>query len=395
MQEEPSVELQSSEQAVRAYQFSTHSVHAFKLKPRAAFACSLEGMGGQTVVAYGMDGTMQFWDPITQLLDLSLGKSELRMDYPEHVAQLSPSLLAVVPGTRSNNESGGRRGNDDVAAASVTFVNKRMSSQQGFLQMEPVQPWAESPHEGPISVVEGMLGCSRQCSERALMLSGGAKDKKVYLWSVDLIGGRVAKAVHTQQMRAFHTSRVTALRYEPSRGYVISGAESGRISINDVETGKLVMDTAKNTVRSVIGSLVASPVNCNIIMASCASTSDQLKLFDLRQRDMSIRPALVLGNETARTQSRYIRPAWHPDGCLVVCPVHRSSQSSSEAAASDGMVAIWDTRYARCDGEAPQTYHPHKAPVWSAEFVEPKLPGLSMMVTTGGDHNIGFTSFRA
>ncbi|KAJ1963811.1 hypothetical protein GGI12_001826 [Dipsacomyces acuminosporus] len=388
--EQSTPELRSVDRATRPYQFRTYSANEFRRKPRAAFTCSFEGIDSQTIVAYGLDGTLQFWDPVTQRLDLSLDKNELNMEYAEHVAQISPSLLAAVPAKRGSSEGGGRYAGGNSAAPAVVFINKTPSSRRSSLQVGPVQPWAYSPHEGPISVVEGMPECMHRRQSRAFMLSGGVKDKKVYLWSVDTARSEVAKAEVARQMRGFHTSRITALCYEPNRDFVLSGSESGRISINDAECGKLIMETEKHALRSVIGSLVVSPKNSNIVMASCAAISGQLRFFDLRQNMKSIKPSLVLGTQTASTQSRYIRPAWHPEGCLVVCPVHKSIQLSSE----EGAVAIWDTRYSKCAMEAPQIYRPHKGPVWSVDFADHSATGMSMMVTTGGDHNIAFTSFR-
>ncbi|KAJ2373174.1 hypothetical protein H4S02_008952, partial [Coemansia sp. RSA 2611] len=135
--------------------------------------------------------------------------------------------------------------------------------------------------------------------------------------------------------------------------------------------------------------LAVCPTDSNLVLASMGTTKDQLRLFDIREKLSIQRPALVLGQQRERTQSRYIRPAWHPNGNLIFYPFLRGSSEMS----SDGMVAIWDVRYRRCADDAPQVYHPHKAGVWSVSFVESRNAGQQTMVTVGNDHCIGFTEF--
>ncbi|KAJ2541224.1 hypothetical protein EV175_006162, partial [Coemansia sp. RSA 1933] len=73
----------SEEVPKRAFQFSTQSFKAFQLKPRAAMVCTFDGIAGQTAVAYGFDGTVQFWDPSTRTQFLSIERNTLQMDLIE------------------------------------------------------------------------------------------------------------------------------------------------------------------------------------------------------------------------------------------------------------------------------------------------------------------------
>ncbi|KAJ1813792.1 hypothetical protein LPJ75_003041, partial [Coemansia sp. RSA 2598] len=184
-------------------------------------------------------------------------------------------------------------------------------------------------------------------------------------------------------------SRISALCHASWRDHVITATCTGRVYANDVQSGRLVSELL--SLGCTVGSISPNPANGNLLMMGCGSNSDQIRIFDLRSNMAKEGPALCLGRKTPRTQSEYIRPAWHPSGSLVFCPFHRNQDGD----ASDNLVAIWDTRYAKCDKESPQIFRPHKTPTWSVAFVDSvKSGGAPLMVTAGGDHNIGFTTFK-
>ncbi|KAJ2806708.1 hypothetical protein H4R20_001585 [Coemansia guatemalensis] len=370
------IALKSNPKAVRPFQFNTSLHSAFQRKPRAALICQLEGANYPMAVAYGMDGTVQIWDPCKQRRNQVLTTSELDMDFPEHMTQVTPSLLAAVAGVRSTADSLGGQGR-------LVFLSQRDATRQSNGWFGDSQHWNSTPHKGPLSVVEGMSGQSTH--DRGMLLTGGLRDHNVFVWSLEMDGARVAAATTTRQLRTHHSSRIGALCFEHNRGCVLSGSDSGRIGWNDTETGKdLGGYMPQSRPSNAVGNIAACPTNPNIMLISYAATDRQLRVVDLRQRLAFAYPVLSLGQHRERTQSRYIRPAWHPDSGLIFYPIHQGSSDTS----SDGTVAIWDTRYASCSETAPQMCQLHRQAVWSVGFSE------NTMVSVSGDYNIGFTNFR-
>ncbi|KAJ1896308.1 hypothetical protein LPJ66_004074, partial [Kickxella alabastrina] len=375
--------IMSRESAVRPYQFATTLHPAFKLKPREAFPCSFEGLSQQMVVAYGMDRSVMFWNPQTRMLEKKLGEDQLEMDFVEHMAQLSPSLLALVSGMRKPAIT-------DFPAGKISLLALARQPHQGSLNIRPVQRWCDdSPHDSPVSVVQGLPGADTGHHSRAFMLSGGSNDKSVFLRSLEVTDGHAARTLGSLRMKSNLKSRVSALCYESTRAYVISGSETGRICINDASSGSLVYEH-ETRLNSSVGCISICPTNRNLMMVSCGTSGEQIQVLDVRQCLAKMPPVLVLGKSDAGTYSRYTRPAWHPDGGLVFCPFRRSQLEDS----GGDIVAIWDTRYVRCSQEAGQIYRPHKSAVSSVAFVKPQGNGAPIMVTTCVDHAIGFTDFK-
>ncbi|KAJ2616120.1 hypothetical protein H4S08_000933 [Coemansia sp. RSA 1365] len=370
------IAIKSSDKATRPFQFNTSLYSAFQRKPRAALICQFKDADYPMAVAYGMDGTVQIWDPHQQQRNQMLMTSVLGMDFPEHMTQVTPSLLAAVAGVRSTADSLGGQGR-------LVFLSQHDATQKSNEWLGDAQHWDSSPHKGPISVVEGMAGQSTR--DRSMLLTGGLRDHKVFVWSLEMNCSRVAAVASTRQLRTHHSSRIGALCFEHNRGYVLSGSDSGRIGMNDAETGKdLGGHMPQGRPSSAVGNIVACPANPNLMMISYAATDRQLRIVDLRQRLAFAYPVLALGQHRERTQSRYIRPTWHPDSGLIFYPIHQGSSDTS----SDGTVAIWDTRYAGCSETAPQMNQLHKQAVWSVGFSK------NTMVSVSGDYNIGFTTFR-
>ncbi|KAJ2861027.1 hypothetical protein GGH94_005160 [Coemansia aciculifera] len=374
--------LMASNNAVRAYQFSTRRHKAFQLKPRAAFTCSVGGEAEQKVVAYGMDGAVQIWNPHTQVSEASLTRTDLGIEYLEDMAQISSNILAGVPKVVSGDSRASSMPDIVFIGLSPPLANDRSKAAM------KAQSLVQSPHEGQISVVSGMGYSPQRHSSRAFLLTGGTKDKDVYMWSLETYGARVVKTLATQKMRSGHTTRITALCHEPISNSVIAGAANGRVSVNDVESGKLLMSSGQLS-QCAIGSTTLCPTNTNVLLTSCASKSEQVRIYDLRQGISWAKPAIMLGVKTPRTQSRYSRSAWHPDGGLVMYPFRGGTSESPE----DGLVAIWDTRYAQCDAEEPQLFSPHSDTVWSICFTEAHGSRKPTMVTVSSDHCLGFTTF--
>ncbi|KAJ2056440.1 hypothetical protein GGI17_006187 [Coemansia sp. S146] len=374
--------LMASNSALRAYQFSTRRHKAFQLKPRAAFTCLVGGEAEQKVVAYGMDGAVHIWNPHTQVSEASLTRTDLGIEYLEDMAQISSDILAGVPKVVSADSRAS-------SMPDIVFIGlcPPLANSRSKVAMK-AQPRVQSPHEGQISVVSGMGYSPQRHSSRAFLLTGGTKDKDVYMWSLETYGAHVVKTLATQKMRSGHTTRITALCHEPISNSVIAGAANGRVSVNDVESGKLLMSSGQLS-QCAIGSTTLCPTNTNVLLTSCASKSEQVRIYDLRQGISWAKPAIMLGVKTPRTQSRYSRSAWHPDGGLVMYPFRGGTSESPE----DGLVAIWDTRYAQCDAEEPQLFSPHSDTVWSICFADAQGSRKPTMVTVSSDHCLGFTTF--
>ncbi|KAJ2778561.1 hypothetical protein H4R18_004525 [Coemansia javaensis] len=379
--------LLSCERAARPFQFATTLRTAFRLKPRAVFTCQFEGRDEHTSVAYSLDGTVQLWDPQEKRQIQILETDQLKMDFAECMAQATPSILAAVSGGRT-----GAGPSFDNAGELVFIGQRRLAMRRDSVSLGEVQHWPTPEHDGMASVVEGIMGGRAAGGPgRGMIATGGVRDRKVLVWSLELAGGRVASARVVQRMHTNHGSRLTALCYDPHHARILSGSESGRINANDVETGGMAADGSDDRMQNcVVGSIAMCPTNPHLAMASCGLSDKQYRIIDLRQGQSVLHPALAVGVRAERTLSRYSRPAWHPAGGLIFCPV----KSGSPGAPEDGSVAIWDTRYVNCAEAAPQIYRPHTSAVWSVSFAGSDGAGRTTMVTVCGDHNIGFTQFR-
>ncbi|KAI9500758.1 hypothetical protein GGI25_003951 [Coemansia spiralis] len=386
--------LLSSARPLQPFQFKTTLRRAFQLKPRAATICTFHDIRGQTAVAHGLDGSVQFWDPGSKERLLSISKETLGIDYVERIAQLTPSLLVALAGESKKCGSYGNKG-------SLVFLNKRPSSLESVgLQFAPPTRWKDPLHGGGISVVEGMPGNCRNSYDTALMLSGGEVDKSVYIWSLALANnGRVSGERQIQKLATPHTSGISALCYEHQKEYVISGSTGrGRLLINSARTAQLVANNDRMSCGGTIGSIFVCPTDPNLTMVSCITKDKQIQIFDLRLRMSAFTPVLALGKSEGSgskefRNSKFIRPSWHPDGRLIFCPLNRDCTHSS----GGGDVYIWDSRYVRCREEEPQAYNPHEgSSIWSASFALPawnKHSDKPVLVTVGSDHNIAFTDF--
>ncbi|KAJ2719633.1 hypothetical protein GGI07_005099 [Coemansia sp. Benny D115] len=381
--DQPASLIGTSSSAERPFQYMTTLRTAFKLKPREAFVCSFEGMSQQSVVSYGMEPTVKFWNPDGQYVNLQLREMQLGMDYVEQMVQLSPSLLALLSGASKQSLS-------KAAGGQISFLSLRRPIKREILNMHPIQHWgANSPHDGPVSSIQAMPGITLDGPDQAMLLSGGMRDKQVFVQQLELSDGQVTNTLLTHKIQCNFTTRVSSMCYAHTRRYVVSGAENGRLCFNDVCSGKLVGAYGTKQ-RLAIGSLSVCPTDGNLIMAHCSSKDQQIQIFDMRQAHSNTRPVLVLGKSLERTQSRYSRPAWHPDGRLVFCPLQRSS---NEGMVSKNIVC-WDTRFVDCSREVAGTCDAHKSSVYSVAFAKIQSTGSSVMVTTATDYNIGFTTFR-
>ncbi|KAJ2157786.1 hypothetical protein GGF46_004250 [Coemansia sp. RSA 552] len=373
--------------SVKPFQFNTRRHAAFNLKPRAAFSCQIEGIDRQTVVAYGMDGAVQLWDPVDRRLVQKLTRESLGINFAEQVTQVTPSIFAVVTGASS------KPGALDHSREVVFLGQPRGSSRhRTYTSLEFLQHWKRPllfHGIGGVSVAEGVPSLAGHNS--GLMLSGGETDKKVLVWSLKTSDHTIEAKSTPNPMRTCHKSRISALSFESSRGLVLSGSEGGWLNINNAETGQNVArGTDERWGRDPICSISVCPTSPNLVMVNCGSKDKQLRLFDLRERLSLYAPAVVLGVSRECSQSRYIRPAWHPQGRLVFCPMHQTSTETE----ANGMVAIWDTRYTQCMNDQPQEIYPHNERIWSAAFTEGHVPGQPVMVTTSNDRTIGFTDMR-
>lgn len=367
----------------KPYQFTTSYEKAFELKPRGAFTCTFgEPNNWECVVAYGLDGTVQLWNPWKQRRDAAIFRENLRIKNMEHMAQISPYILAGVPNYAADDHR-------QPSRASIVFLGVGRSTQQrSSSEIACVKHWSRSSQHSPISVVAGITnGQGYGPSDRAYMVTGGVSSKGLDIWSLETVGPRVNDVTGHTFIDTGHKSRITALCHEPVRNCILSGSQSGNLTISDAIKGKSAHNMRYTS--DTVASLSICPTDSNLALVTYVSKQDQIQILDLRQR-ASGKPALTLGINTYGTQSRYVNPTWHTDGNLIFYPFRRMEEESTD----DGYVAIWDTRYVRCNKEAPQKFQPHKKPVWSICFSKYRRQGMTMAVTASGDHSMGFTTFR-
>ncbi|KZV46471.1 hypothetical protein F511_10576 [Dorcoceras hygrometricum] len=192
----------------------------------------------------------------------------------------------------------------------------------------------------------------------------GGSDHAVVLWTEQDTGGSwKPKSLH----RSIHSAAVMGVAGMRHKKMVMSVGADKRIIGFDVTSGRA---DYKHQIESKCMSIVTNPSDFNLFMVQSGTPERQLKLFDLRIRQMEIH-AFGWKQESSDSQSALINQAWSPDGLYIT------------SGSADPAIHIFDIRY---NSHKPsQSIRAHQKRVFKAVWHH----ALPLLISISSDLNIG------
>ncbi|KAL0441804.1 UNVERIFIED_CONTAM: hypothetical protein Sradi_0119300 [Sesamum radiatum] len=192
----------------------------------------------------------------------------------------------------------------------------------------------------------------------------GGSDHAVVLWTEkDGEDSWKSKALH----RHYHSSAVMGVAGMQHKNIVMSAGADKRIFGFDVLTGRA---DYKHQIESKCMSVLPNPCDFNLFMVQTGTPERQLRLFDLRLRQMEIH-AFGWKQESSESQSALINQAWSPDGLYMT------------SGSADPVIHIFDIRY---NVHKPsQSIRAHQKRVFKAAWHH----ALPLLISISSDLNIG------
>ncbi|KAJ1721524.1 hypothetical protein LPJ53_003953 [Coemansia erecta] len=264
------------------------------------------------------------------------------------------------------------------------FMDVNWSADRGRFATTPVREWTEEGYSiRDIAVVCGID--SRSVSDYTLMsmFTGGLTDGSVFRRIFDISESEAA-IVTEVKMANNHHGRISALCHIEAMGSVVSGGASGKVCVSDHLTGKRLQtyDLASDC---TVASIVSCPYNTGLFMASCCEPTNELLVFDTRDKCTDA-PVLRFGKDDIAITSRYNRPAWNMDNGLIFAPAQRFDHNSKVA-----VVEVWDPRFTKSCATTMSTVHGDEGDIFSVDFTNSARGGRSEMITAS-ELSIGFSS---
>lgn len=201
-------------------------------------------------------------------------------------------------------------------------------------------------------------------SDETRFVTGGS-DHAVVLWTEQETGGGSwkPKSLH----RNFHSSAVMGVAGMRHKKVVMSVGADKRIIGYDVMSGRA---DYKHQIDSKCMSIVTNPSDFNLFMVQTGTPERQLRLFDLRIRQMEIH-AFGWKQENSDSQSALINQTWSPDGLYIT------------SGSADPTIHIFDIRY---NSHRPcQSIRAHQKRVFKAVWHH----ALPLLISISSDLNIG------
>ncbi|KAL3626747.1 hypothetical protein CASFOL_029490 [Castilleja foliolosa] len=233
---------------------------------------------------------------------------------------------------------------------SVLNLNKgREKTRVSFLE--------DKPHsKGIINSIEFMLWDDRS------FVTGGS-DHAVILWTEKEYDKWEPQLLHKHH----HSSAVMGVAGMQQRKVVMSAGADKRIIGYDVTTGRA---DYKHQIDSKCMSVLPNPYDFNLFMVQTGTPERQLRLFDVRLRQMEIH-AFGFKQESSESQSALINQAWSPDGLYMT------------SGSVDPIIHIFDIRY---NAQKPsQSIKAHQKRVFKAAWHH----ALPLLISISSDLNIG------
>ncbi|KAH6781934.1 transducin family protein / WD-40 repeat family protein [Perilla frutescens var. frutescens] len=196
-----------------------------------------------------------------------------------------------------------------------------------------------------------------------LFVTGGS-DHGVILWTEkeeeDLWK---PKTLH----RNHHSSAVMGIAGMQQKNIVMSAGADKRIIGVDVVTGRA---DYKHQIESKCMSVLPNPCDFNLFMVQTGTPGRQLRLFDIRLRQMEIH-AFGWQQESSESQSALVNQAWSPDGFYIT------------SGSADPVIHIFDIRYNA--NKPSQSLRAHQKRVFKAAWHH----ALPLLISISSDLNIG------
>ncbi|KAJ3141142.1 hypothetical protein HDU90_007166 [Geranomyces variabilis] len=366
------------------YNFDVRNAGPLARKPRTLLMPPEGAENGlaHTVIASTLDGKLHMFDKRHKRHYQSIGHEEMRNYWPEDMAWVTPTTLAVAAADKSCSASSNRGDLASLVPHQIALIydcSKRKSR-----MTYKVQHLTENmPHDKGASVIYPFSAVS---GDKTRWLTGGL-DKRLFLWSYDGVfrGGEngAYSPVSHMSVHTEHTAAIFAILYNPHSEILYTGGQDSRLVGWSFPGQKNVLPSEKREGR--IRDLTAVPGQPNLMLIGFTENRKQLRLWDGRTN----RFVLEVGDappgdaESSRADTtRYMHPSIHAGGYLVSMGHPRS-----------GKIGIWDMRYTGVERAPTQQLEGHHTKrVIVAKFDEHKRQ--ETLISISHDNTINFSDFK-
>ncbi|XP_020548263.1 U5 small nuclear ribonucleoprotein 40 kDa protein [Sesamum indicum] len=314
-----------------------------KRKLRSLILCPTND---QLFVTSALDGVVNLWQvqgrgSSANLLSSTDCQSEKNRRWPEDIAwdPHGNKLFSVYSADGGDSQISILNLNKGREKTRVSFLNDKPHI-RGIINSITFMPWDDKS-----------------------FVTGGS-DHAVILWTEkDGEDSWKPKALH----RHYHSSAVMGVAGMQHKNIVMSAGADKRIFGFDVLTGRA---DYKHQIESKCMSVLPNPCDFNLFMVQTGTPERQLRLFDLRLRQMEIH-AFGWKQESSESQSALINQAWSPDGLYMT------------SGSADPVIHIFDIRY---NAHKPsQSIRAHQKRVFKAAWHH----ALPLLISISSDLNIG------
>ncbi|KAJ3184499.1 hypothetical protein HDU87_003899 [Geranomyces variabilis] len=376
--------MKSRETIDSLYSFNVRNAGPLARKPRTLLMPPEGAEHGlaHTVIASTLDGKLHMFDKRHKRHFQSIGHEEMRNYWPEDMAWVTPTTLAVAAADKSCSANSNRGDTASLVPHQIALIydcSKRKSR-----MTYKVQHLTENmPHDKGASVIYPFSAVS---GDKTRWLTGGM-DKRLFLWSYDGVfrgdeNGAYSPVSHIS-VHAEHTAAIFAILYNPHSEILYTGGQDCRLVGWSFPGQKNVLPSEKREGR--IRDLTAVPGQPHLMLIGFAENRKQLRLWDERTN----RFVLELGDappgdaETSRADTtRYMHPSIHAGGYLVSMGHPRS-----------GKIGIWDMRYTGVERAPTQQIEGHHTKrVIVAKFDEYRKQ--ETLISISHDNTINFSDFK-
>ncbi|KAL2462812.1 transducin family protein/WD-40 repeat family protein [Forsythia ovata] len=284
----------------------------------------------QLFVTSALDGDVNLWQvqgrgSSAHRLSTTDCQSDKQRRWPEDIAwhPQGTSLFSIYSADGGDSQISILNLNKGKEKARVTFLEDKPHV-KGIINSIIFTPWDES-----------------------CFVTGGS-DHAVVLWNEkDAEDSWKPKALH----RNMHSSAVMGVAGMQHKKIVISVGADKRIIGYDLAYGRA---DYKHQIESKCMSVLPNPCDFNLFMVQTGTPERQLRLFDIRVRQMEIH-SYGWKQESSDSQSALINQAWSPDGLYIT------------SGSADPAIHVFDIRY---NAHKPsQSIKAHQKRVFKALFM--------------------------
>ncbi|KAG8379568.1 hypothetical protein BUALT_Bualt07G0102500 [Buddleja alternifolia] len=300
----------------------------------------------QLFVTSALDGVVNLWEvqgrgSSAHLLSSTDCQSEKQRRWPEDIAwhPQGNKIFSVYSADGGDSQISVLNLNNGKEKTRVSFLKDKPHT-KGIINSITFTPW-----------------------DNTSFVTGGS-DHAVILWTdKDGEDSWKPKTLH----KGYHSSAVMGVAGMRHKNVVMSAGADKRIIGFDVITGRA---DYKHQIESKCMSVQPNPCDFNLFMVQTGTPERQLKLYDLRLRQMEIH-AFGWKQESSESQSALINQAWSPDGLYMT------------SGSADPIIHIFDIRY---NAHKPsQSIRAHQKRVFKAVWHH----ALPLLISISSDLNIG------